>query len=388
MPKSIMAASSIAALFLVFCAHTSAFDAYASLSSGSENCCAGQTLYVATNGWSGGDGVRLVKDDAGEWGGALATILKVLTARMSMGLVFLEEDDCVDGLQKGGAFDAVHAWDCKLVANNVTVPISRFSTLWLALQWGIPLRERGLYVSTSFIESETAALLHVVRKDSYGIWRVFAPFEPKLWVALFGMVLVVSLVMPSVLRDQDHRTITEGVRSGGTTRLNMLYYAASEFFGGGDLEWTAGPSSKLLHIGWLFFVLVTTASYTANLAAFFTAKEYEVRGPTDMTSLRNAVACIPDHANDPAHLARMQADWGVGETMAGVITANMPDEFAGLDDEGKQQLWSMPPPTLLDKCAERIMDGQADFIMYGRDGLTAWLLDRYVLLLPPNFVCP
>ena len=41
-------------------------------------------------------------------------------------------------------------------------------------------------------------------------------------------------------------------------------------FGADDLEWSGNLSSRLLRLGWLFFVLITVSSYTANLAAFIT----------------------------------------------------------------------------------------------------------------------
>lgn len=100
--------------------------------------------------------------------------------------------------------------------------------------------------------------------------------------------------MPSVLRDREHRPIVSGgALARPSARLQMLYHPWAELFGGGDLEWTPGISARILRIGWLFFILVSVASYTANLAAFFTAKTYEIRGPQSMMALRSSTACIP-----------------------------------------------------------------------------------------------
>lgn len=67
------------------------------------------------------------------------------------------------------------------------------------------------------------------------------------------------------------------------------------------------------------------SSYTANLASFFTAESYAVVGPQDMTALRSATACLAEHSNDDAHLARHAVEWGVGELMSGLITSTMPE---------------------------------------------------------------
>ena len=185
--------------------------------------------------------------------------------------------------------------------------------------------------------------------------------------------------MPSVLRDREHRPIVSGgALARPSARLQMLYHPWAELFGGGDLEWTPGISARILRIGWLFFILVSVASYTANLAAFFTAKTYEIRGPQSMMALRSSTACIPDHGNDEAMAARAAMDWGVGETMAGVIHANSAAEFANATDDEKQKLWGMSqiPGALVSKCAERVKKGEADLIMTGRDALTAWVLNR------------
>ena len=60
-----------------------------------------------------------------------------------------------------------------------------------------------------------------------------------------------------------------------------------------------------------------------------------------MTTLRTATACLPGHANDEAALARLASEYGVGEVMGGLITANMPNEFANLTMPEKQVLWGM-----------------------------------------------
>ena len=303
-------------------------------------------------------------------------MLREISARTGMGVVFLEGSDCVDGLMTGSGFSATNLWTCTLVSTGATVPIARFTTLWNGDQWALPPDERPLYTTTSFLESDTAMLLHVKKAASYGWWRVFAPFHPNLWFGVIGTVVLMSLVMPAVLRDEEHRPLApRGALSGPRVWAEMLYHSSAELFGGGDLEWTHGLAARLLRVGWLFFVLITISSYTANLAAFFTAEAFETLGPKDMTMLRGATACHPNHGNDEAMLARYASKWGAGETMGGVVMANMPSEFANKTDAEKRLYWDMSVDEMIDKCAQRVLNEEAEGIMEGRDVLTSWLLN-------------
>ena len=150
-----------------------------------------------------------------------------------------------------------------------------------------------------------------------------------------------------------------------------------QVFGADDLEWTGNVSSRLLRLGWLFFILITISSYTANLASFFTAVNFEIVGPQDMTALQSATVCLPDHANDEAHLERTQTKYGVGSVLGGLVTAFMPPDFAGKSDEEKLECcWSKTPHELVSRCAEKVRNGEADVLLADRIGLTSWLLDR------------
>jgi hypothetical protein len=47
---------------------------------------------------------------------------------------------------------------------------------------------------------------------------------------------------------------------------------------GDDYDWSLGPD-RVLRLGLLFFVLIMVSTYTANLAAFFTAPNFTIFGP-------------------------------------------------------------------------------------------------------------
>ena len=353
------------------------FDGGASLNDGARQCCSGQTLYVATDTWSGNPGIRLEPNAAGQMSGALAAMLAQMTNRMGMNVVYLAASDCVGGLNTGtNPFNMQLAWTCRLVTTNATVQISRFRTLWNAYQWDPDNADDAqFYSTTSFIESEMGALLHVTTTDTQGWWRFIAPFSDELWAAMIGTVVLVAFALPSVLRQKGKPLVRNGLITTPSKRVTMLYHATTELLGGGDMEWSHNISARLLKIGWLFFILISVSTYTANLAAFFTASGTTIHGPQDMTALRSATMCLPLHGNDAAQFANMEVETGVGVTIGGLVVANSVAEFDGITEEARQALYAMPPLEMLQKCTERVAAGEADGVLADRDMLTAWLLD-------------
>ena len=62
------------------------------------------------------------------------------------------------------------------------------------------------------------------------------------------------------------------------------------FLGGEEREAVTWPE-RVLRVAFLFFVLLNTSTYTANLAAFFTKSGVTLHGPKDMQELSRARAC-------------------------------------------------------------------------------------------------
>ena len=90
----------------------------------------------------------------------------------------------------------------------------------------------------------------------------------------------------------------------------------------------------------------------------------EVNGPQDMTALRQATVCIPAHSNDLAGLQRHRTANGVGTLIGGLISANMPDDFANKTNAEKEACcWSMKHAQLISKCADKVKAGLADAIL-------------------------
>ena len=74
---------------------------------------------------------------------------------------------------------------------------------------------------------------------------------------------------------------------GGT-----VYHVFEALLGGEDLEWLT-PPRRVMRLGLLFAVLVLQATYTANLAAFFTTSNTVILGPISLDELTLARVCVP-----------------------------------------------------------------------------------------------
>lgn len=70
---------------------------------------------------------------------------------------------------------------------------------------------------------------------------------------------------------------------------------------GEDYEFPTWPS-RMFRLGMLFFVVIITSTYTANLASFFTKSSIAFHGPLDMADLQSArVPPTPPHAPISTH---------------------------------------------------------------------------------------
>eukprot|EP00931_Biecheleriopsis_adriatica_P012609 TRINITY_DN113808_c0_g1_i1.p1 TRINITY_DN113808_c0_g1~~TRINITY_DN113808_c0_g1_i1.p1 ORF type:complete len:540 (+),score=67.43 TRINITY_DN113808_c0_g1_i1:22-1641(+) len=163
-------------------------------------------------------------------------------------------------------------------------------------------------------------------KRPKGAFRFMAPFCPELWIAFFVMFVVSSTLLVVINTIAPNEDLAElEVRERISVNLVTLscYHIGAFLFSGEEYEWTTWPS-RMLRLGMLVILLVSTASYTANLAAFFTAPDFKILGPRDMMHLQSASACttwslsVPAAENfvaslvtPPAHLERVQEreDW-------------------------------------------------------------------------------
>ena len=210
--------------------------------------CESDTLYVAVTQTAAGHtssigpyGMRPFRNPAGEWTGVLPDMLRAMAQQTGMNLVFIDPyTDCQNPYLQ---WDYSKPGFCTL-PSNVSVPTARFVTHNDAIHHTYDLPFQQKYVTTSFAEIGTSALISVENAGGYGWWQFIAPFTWDLWVAVIASVLGISFLIPSTMRDgASHKTIVSG---GGATglgtnplvRLEMLYHSSVMYFGGDDLEWT------------------------------------------------------------------------------------------------------------------------------------------------------
>ena len=122
-------------------------------------------------------------------------------------------------------------------------------------------------------------------------WSLFDPFHWRLWVAICVTVVlgtVIAGLIAYLERAWDPRR--DPLEFGA-----MLYHSVTLLLGGDDLSGAMATSSgaaRLHRLGLLFLALITTSSYTANLAAFLTNPRTVVHGPETLDELSTATACV------------------------------------------------------------------------------------------------
>ena len=92
--------------------------------------------------------------------------------------------------------------------------------------------------SVNILSEPYTALLRKSTRDENQGWRLFAPFELSLWLAIIGLILVFGLgmalltIMGRTLEGQSLR-----LRTIATVTVRSQYDALSSFLGGEDHEW-------------------------------------------------------------------------------------------------------------------------------------------------------
>jgi len=149
-----------------------------------------------------------------------------------------------------------------------------------------------LTVTASLLDTFFAGVTLKVPKPA-SPFRLFDPFATDLWLAnlscFFGaaiLLIIFNAIAPS--KEFAEYPLKDRVNSESVGL--SFYHMISMLLSGEDYEFATAPQ-RILRVGLLFVVLVTSASYTANLAAFFTAPSFSALGPTDTESLSTSRAC-------------------------------------------------------------------------------------------------
>ena len=183
----------------------------------------------------------------------------------------------------------------------------------------------GIQVTESLLDLRYKAAIkkRLNRNQSSGesyasIWR---PFSYELWVAIAGTIFYIALVLWLLERLNPHRPPAaaedaqadkgpvdddvegdRGVpvgRGRWWQRCNLgkdrayVYHAATLVLNNDETEYSPGtPASLFFRLVITFMGVILSATYTANLAAFFTYEEIIIEGPTTLSELEMSHACI------------------------------------------------------------------------------------------------
>jgi len=133
--------------------------------------------------------------------------------------------------------------------------------------------------------SQEMRVLLLKQKAPISFFRFLEPFHWKLWLVIVAALFVVSGVM----------VLIHVIVLGGTFSLkfavNTVYHSWAAFLGGEDYEWLTAPA-KILRIALLLLVFISGATYTANLAAFFTKPSFNLVGPQNLDELETSTVCV------------------------------------------------------------------------------------------------
>lgn len=117
--------------------------------------------------------------------------------------------------------------------------------------------------------------------------QVFAPFKTELWLMILGTVFFGAFVF-ALLR-KIHCEDTSVIQD----YPNLFYHTWAVLLGGDEYDLYHYPVfGRLYRLGLLFLVLVISATYTANLAAFLTKPNYRIHGPQNFAELKTATVCV------------------------------------------------------------------------------------------------
>lgn len=277
----------------------------------------------------------------GSWGGYLPKLLRLVEQELRE-VVF----DMVPIPVPVGVTDNLQ----QVVSGNVDMTIASLhqSTL-LAFN-------TSELVFTSSIKETTYSGLVDRRRTPPSLFTLFDPLQPGLWGVIVASILLTAVVMVLVDAIFPVRAMSTSARSclreHGAALLRTTYHAWAAMLGGEDHEWPTAPA-RILRLGLLFTVLIVNATYTANLAAFFTRPTFVLGGPTTLSELSSATACT---------VVEQPAAAFVTPHVGAVIT---PPPTFPLDLE-QRMAW----------CHSELRRGTANILLFDRPVLLSYLLSH------------
>lgn len=161
----------------------------------------------------------------------------------------------------------------------------------------------GFSYTSAMFRSEQGVITRRTRAQR-STWQVFAPFKTELWASIVVSMLLGALLLSALSKtysDQNWKETAFGFPS-------YFYHTWAALLGGDEYDlYHVPPLGRLYRLGLLFFVLVSTATYTANLAAFLTRPQFEVHGPKTMGELAKSTVCVrwPQFVREPSYFGKL-----------------------------------------------------------------------------------
>jgi len=151
---------------------------------------------------------------------------------------------------------------------------------------------KRLDYTTPFLTFHHDIITHITVKTSRG-WGLFEPFDNSLWCIIFGTLIILAIVTWAAEAFPVDTTVESDFPMSVSGFFGSFYYLFSVALVGGT-DWGAvktGPG-RMVQIATMFFFLIFTATYTANLASIFTAVNVNY-AISNINDLRSAMVCDP-----------------------------------------------------------------------------------------------
>ena len=146
-----------------------------------------------------------------------------------------------------------NSWDPEgenydMVAADMSIDVTREKTM----EFSIPFMKYGL------------TILMQKPKQVADIFSILQPFSSSTWLLVLLSYLLVSLLL----------LLTSRLDESPPSPLSCFWLPLASLLGQSTNWLPSSIASRLLLTSWWLFVLLTTAAYTANLAAFLTVARW------------------------------------------------------------------------------------------------------------------
>eukprot|EP00240_Pyramimonas_obovata_P001147 CAMPEP_0118936964 /NCGR_PEP_ID=MMETSP1169-20130426/21223_1 /TAXON_ID=36882 /ORGANISM="Pyramimonas obovata, Strain CCMP722" /LENGTH=478 /DNA_ID=CAMNT_0006880441 /DNA_START=285 /DNA_END=1721 /DNA_ORIENTATION=- len=221
-----------------------------------------------------------------------------------------------------------------------------------------------------FYQSEIAGLTYRT-KAGHGLWRFTEPFTAGMWASV-GLT-VIGFALSLVLVEHFQRCSKNDLIGFSHANLHLsswsvygraLAQSVLELLQGDSAEFqgdSAGEISALvlfpLRAGSLLLALVVLASYTANLAAFFTRPSWTVHGPSSMDELMTATVCTTLYTEYTMYSEELQQNLTSGPSPLRPLVGDIFLGDASLSADDCAVGWNTCQQEF---CAEALRTGRAD----------------------------